>query len=87
MPQRLSIVNDNTDVQIKDEVEDKSKSEVIAAQKEVEMNEAAAKLEQNQKLLEETLRKQRSTESKATESSYHTEAEKVKMQQQAELKY
>ena len=55
-PQRFEIVED---VQVKDEVEDSSRTEVMAAQKEIEMKEAAAKMEKNQKLLEETMRKER----------------------------
>lgn len=59
MPNKFEIVND---VQIKDDVEDASKAEVIAAQKDVEMQEAADKLEKNQKLLQEAMRKQRESD-------------------------
>jgi hypothetical protein len=44
MPNKFEIVND---VQVADEVEDSSRAEVIAAQKEIEMKEAAAKMESN----------------------------------------
>ena len=74
-PQRFEIVED---VQIKDEVEDSSRREVMAAQKEIEMKEAAEKMEKNQKLLEETMRKERQSEEKNKEVQYKNEEEAEK---------
>ena len=74
-PQRFEIVND---VQIGDDVEDNSRAEVIAAQKEIEMKEAAAKMEKNQKLLEDTMRQQILAESKTKEDAYKNEEEAAK---------
>ena len=83
-PSRFEIVED---VQVADEVEDSARAEVMAAQKEVEMKEAAAKMEKNQKLLEDTMRQQVESESKSKETVYKNEEEAAKARAQNDLKY
>ena len=84
MPNKFEIVND---VQVADDVEDNSRAEVIAAQKEIEMKEAAAKMEKNQKLLEDTMRQQILSESKNKELQFKNEEEAEKMKDKTDLKY